>query len=108
MRLQLVALIVAAALTGCASMENGRAIPPGAADAMVIGATTEREVRAELGAPQSETVNSDGSKVLVYVHMRSRSNGYTASGDANTLALVFDSAGVLQRKSTQNTDTRSR
>ncbi|MCD9097069.1 hypothetical protein [Luteimonas fraxinea] len=108
MRPQLFALIFAAALSSCASMESGRAIPDGAADSMVVGTTTERDVRAALGAPQSETVNADGSKVLVYVHMRSRSNGFTASGDANTLALVFDAAGVLQRKSTQNTDTRSR
>jgi len=107
MRPQFFALIVIAALSGCASMESGRALPPGTADTMVIGTTTERDVRAALGAPQSETVNADGSKVLVYMHMRSRSNGFTASADANTLALVFDSAGVLQRKSTQNSDTRS-
>lgn len=108
MRQLLFALVFTFALSGCATVESGRAIPAGASDALVIGTTSEREVRAALGAPQSETVNSDGSKVLVYLHMRSRSAGLSASGDANTLALVFDSEGVLQRKSAQSTDTRTR
>jgi len=108
MRTQVAAILVSVALSACVTMESGRAMPAGVADSLVIGNTTEQDVRRTLGAPQSETTNANGTKVLVYLHTVSRSNGFTGSGEANTLALVFDTAGVLQRKSAQATNSRSR
>ncbi|PBJ83728.1 hypothetical protein CMZ84_04365 [Lysobacteraceae bacterium NML93-0399] len=104
----LIAGLLLAAMAGCATVESGRPISEGAIASMVEGQTTEQAARAALGKPQSETTQAGGEKVLVYVHTVGRSNGFTANAQTQTLGLVFDANGVLQRKTVQAIDSRSR
>lgn len=97
-------------LIGCATMESGEPLDAAMAASFQEGVATRSEIEAKLGTPQSVTKNTDGSSVLIYVHMISKANGITgrSGGTGHTAAYRFDSAGVLQSSSVQEIGTRSR
>lgn len=86
------AVVVAAFLAGC-SHEMGREIDQIALRQLEPGETTYDDALARLGEPTQETVNADGSRIVVYSHVEASAFGSARSDRAT---LKFDEAGTLR------------
>ena len=107
----LIAAGLAGILAGCVS--SGTKVTQAQVSAFQVGKTTEAEVLAALGPPNSASVLSDGSKIDVYVHMSAHANAASyvpivglfaggAKGDSDTVVLSFGPNGLL-RSTSSNT-----
>jgi hypothetical protein len=107
----IIAVCLAGVLAGCAS--SGTKVTQAQVSAFQTGKTTEAEVIAALGAPNSASVLSDGSRIDVYVHMSARANASSyvpvvglftggAKGDSETAVFTFGPDGIL-KATTSNT-----
>jgi outer membrane protein assembly factor BamE (lipoprotein component of BamABCDE complex) len=92
-------------LAGCVS--SGTQVTEQQAAQFQKGVTTEAQVTAKLGAPDSTTRNDDGSRIDSYTYISASANavdfipyvGLLAGGSTGkytTVAFIFDSAGVLK------------
>lgn len=101
-------LLSALLLASCASMESGRVLDPTAIESLELGSATRAQVEAVLGPPARVVENADGSTVISYAHLTSRATAFGgAQARARTAAFLFDADGVLQRKSTGDSDAGS-
>lgn len=79
------------------------------------GVTTDNDVIASLGNPNSTAVNDDGSKVLIYMHVESQVQPATmipivglfvggAKSESTVLRISFDKSGKLASYTTGTTN----
>jgi hypothetical protein len=105
------------ALTGCVS--SGTQVKESQLTAFQKGVTTEREVRAALGAPQSVTTSTAGIRVLVYsgVHASPTAASFIpivglfaggANAQASSAVFSFGSDGKMTQMTSTQTSTESR
>lgn len=91
-------------LAGCAS--SGTKVSPEQMSGFQVGKTTEAQVIAALGVPNSSATASDGSKSDVYIHVKAHANavnyipvvGLLAGGaksESDTVVFAFNRDGVL-------------
>jgi hypothetical protein len=101
--------VVLGFITGCATVESGQKFDTSAEARLEVGQTTVTDAEAWFGKPTQVTQNSDGSKVLVYVHVVAHGNfvGH-GSAETETLGLSFGPDGKLRRFTTGGTPTRNR
>ena len=103
--------VLAGILAGCVS--SGTKVTRAQIAAFQIGKTTEAEVVAAPGSPNSASVLSDGSKIDVYVHMSAHANAASyvpivglfaggAKSDSDTAVFNFGPDGIL-RSTSSNT-----
>lgn len=103
--------LLALALSGC--MSSGTQVTEEQAGQFTKGVTTEAQVIARLGPPQSTVRNDDGSRIDAYTYMKASANavdfipyvGLLAGGSTGkytTVAFTFDSAGVLKSYSSSS------
>jgi hypothetical protein len=104
----LVAVVLAGILAGCVS--SGTKVTQSQMSAFQVGKTTETEVIAAFGAPNSTSVLSDGSKVDVYVHVSAHANAASyvpivglfaggAKSSSDTAVFSFGPDGLLKSTS---------
>lgn len=95
-------------LAGCVS--SGTKVTQAQVSAYQVGKTTEAEVIAALGAPNSASVLSDGSRIDVYMHTSAHANAASyvpivglfaggAKGDSETAVFTFSPNGILKATS---------
>lgn len=98
-------------LSGC--MSSGTQVTDQQAAQFQKGVTTESDVIARLGEPDSITKQMDGSAILVYMHVEARPNavdyvpivGLFAGGATSTTTAVsftFDASGRLRGYTSTN------
>lgn len=95
-------IVLSLALAACATT-TGRPFNADAANHFVDGRTTLREVRRELGDPQTTQQNPDGSAVWLYNSSHSSASfrdfvpfaGASSNTTMQALHLTFDKQGVL-------------
>ena len=94
-----------AVLTGCVSM--GTKVKTSQLAQFHKGVTTEAQVEQALGKPQSSTVNSNGTTILVYTYSHASADAIDyvpivglfaggAKGEQTAVAFTFDKSGTLQ------------
>lgn len=96
-------------VAGCTTVESGTKFDTSAESRLKIGQTTVSDAEAWFGKPTQITQSSDGSKVLVYVHMVAHGNfvGH-GSGETETLGLNFGPDGKLRKFVTGGTPAQTR
>lgn len=105
MNLKAVSLLLLLSLAGCVS--SGTHVTEAQAGQFVKGKTTEAEVIAALGPPDSTTRNDDGSRVDSYTYFKAAANAASfipyvdllaggTKGSYSTVAFTFDARGVLK------------
>jgi hypothetical protein len=111
-------LVVLAGLSGCGAL-SGHPIDAAAVASFRAGETTEAQVRAALGAPNSITELNDGTHVLGYAYTRVAARPETfipiigplvggADAKAQSVAFVFSQDGVLRSKRSRQVMTSAR
>ncbi|WP_291775123.1 hypothetical protein [Luteibacter sp.] len=97
-------------LSACATVETGHAIDPAAQARLKVGVTTIEEAKAWFGEPSQVRRHSNGEVGLIYVHVKSRINGFTGNGDSGSegLAMEFGPDGKLERFQTTSGPTSVR
>lgn len=109
-------LITVVLLAGC--MSAGTQVDPAKVSGFQKGVTTYAEVASALGAPNSVSDLSDGSKIAVYAytHAAARPQSFipilgplvaTADASMQTYTFTFDAAGVLRSRSSTQTQATS-
>lgn len=97
-------LIAVFALTACMSM--GTKVEQEKLSKFVKGKTTYAEVIQQLGKPNQSTINSDGSKTIMYMYTQSQAKASSfipivgsfmggAESENTTVMLNFDKKSVL-------------
>jgi hypothetical protein len=93
-------------LSGCAS--SGTKVSEQQVQAFQKGTSTRAQVVAALGAPTSTLVQSDGTRIDVYMHIQASANAASfvpivglfaggATGSTDSATFTYDAAGTLQR-----------
>lgn len=90
MRKTIATALLAAALTGCAS--SGQPIRQEQLDQVIVGQTQRSELIAIFGQPVSETVNSDGSRILTWAYAYIGFAGIGTEVKGVSVALAPDGA----------------
>lgn len=105
-----IAIGLALSVAACATMESGTDFNMVAAESFVAGKTTRSDIEAALGKPYSVTEHSDGSSMIIYVHMLAKGNSLSgrSTAESKSVAYLFDSQGVLKQKSVQQGGAQSR
>lgn len=100
----LLAGIFAVSLSGCTTVEAGRPFDTSAQARLQVGVTTIDEAKTWFGEPSEVRHHSSGETGLIYVHVKSRANGFTGNvqGARETLAMEFGPDGKLERFQTGN------
>jgi len=99
-------------LVGCAS--SGTKVDPSAVAQFERGRTTCTQVVATLGRPNSETVNADGTRIIVYARADLTTRPETfipivgmfvggADESVQSYSFAFDANGILASASSGNT-----
>lgn len=85
-------------VAGCVTVESGTKFDTSAESRLKIGQTTVADAEAWFGKPTQITQTSNGSTVLVYVHMVAHGNfvGH-GSGETETLSLNFGPDNKLRK-----------
>ena len=102
MKYMIFAIVVC--LSGCVSY--GNQIDKGYAQQLKKGVTTEQEVVANLGKPQTITINSNGNKILHYMYTTSSAKASSfipiygafaggATSETTMLTVTLDEQGVV-------------
>ena len=102
---RVIGLVFLAALSGCVA--SGTQVKESQVSQFEKGRTTISDVVEKLGAPQFQTNQSDGSKILVYNYsqVQARPESYIpfigpfvggADSKYNSATFTFDSSGYLQ------------
>ena len=96
-------------VAGCATVESGTKFDTSAESRLKIGQTTVADAEAWFGKPTQITQSSDGSKVLVYVHIVAHGNfvGH-GRGETETLGLNFGPDNKLRKFVTGGTPAQTR
>lgn len=104
-QLVVLALALGFGLEGCATVEAGRAFDTSAQSRLKVGVTTIEEAKAWFGEPSQVRHHSSGETGLIYVHVKSKANGFTGKvqGASEGLAMEFGPDGKLERFQTTNT-----
>jgi len=109
--------ITAAALILCGCVSSGTKVTAEQASQFVKGTTTETQVIAKLGEPNSRSAASDGTLTFVYFYVRASADAATyvpivgafaggARGSSNMATFIFGPDKILKDYSTTVTDTR--
>lgn len=104
----LIAVGLALILAGCVS--SGTKVTQAQISAFQVGKTTEADVIAALGVPNSASAQPDGSKIDVYAHMSAHANAASyvpivglfaggAKSDSDTAVFSFGPDGILKSTS---------
>lgn len=104
-----IAVGLAGILAGCVS--SGTKVTSQQANAFEAGKTSEAQVIAALGRPNSVTVLANGTKIDVYAHIAAHANAASyvpivglfaggAKGDSDTAVFTFGQDGILKSAST--------
>lgn len=97
----LLAGVLAAGITGCASTTIGKPFPANNVAQLQLGVSTTADARSLLGAPYQVMTNQSGEQLFVWQYIRSDATSGFASVDVQTsqqsAALVFSSDGRLLR-----------
>jgi len=102
-------IIVALALTGCASSGNPKVADFNPATQIEYGKTTKAEIKAMLGEPNAKKYGANGKEVWAYTYAQAQAKpatfipviGLFAGGmdaSAKKLVFAFDEKGVLQKE----------
>lgn len=104
-----IVLALVVGVGACATMESGTNFDMAVAQSFEVGKATRNDIEAKLGAPSSVTENSDGSSMLVYVHIASRGNGLSgkASAESRSVAYRFSADQVLAQTTVQRGTSQS-
>lgn len=105
----LVAVFILGVAAGCVS--SGTKVTAQQATAFEAGKTSEAQVIAALGRPNSVSVLADGTKIDIYMHIAAHATAASyvpivglfaggAKGDSDTAVFTFGPDGVLQSTST--------
>lgn len=91
-------------------MESGTDFDPVSAHSFKAGESTRADVERALGPPSSVTEASDGSSMLVYVHIESQANSISgkSSAESRSVAYTFSPDGVLKAFTKQSNSTQGR
>lgn len=100
----LAVLIVVVALSACMSM--GTKVEQEKLSKFVKGKTTYTEVVQELGKPNQSTINSDGTRMIMYMYSQSQAKAESfipfvggflggATSENTTVTLSFDKKNIL-------------
>lgn len=103
--MRMVITLLAVALSGC--MSSGTQVDPAKAARFQSGITTVGQVRAALGAPNADSIQTDGSRTMVYVYMHTQVRpetfipiigGFVGGADAQTqtVSYSFGPDGVMR------------
>ncbi|HAV35512.1 MAG TPA: hypothetical protein DCX52_04000 [Massilia sp.] len=116
------AVIVALALTGCASTGNEslrRETESSVAQKIIQGKTTKSEVRAMFGSPTKTTFTDGGLEIwnydfsnvsadaISYVPIVSMFGG-SSSGKKKELVVMYDNADIVKRFSMSEADVKTK
>ena len=106
------ALVVLAALTGCGGcVSSGTKVDADQLAHFKAGITTESQIVAQLGPPNTTMTQPDGTKMDMYVHTSMKQNAANfipyvglfkggASMNNQTVTFTFDNRGVLKTTAT--------
>lgn len=105
----MVAVVMVSLLGGCATVESGNKFDTYAESRLQVGVTTVGDALAWFGKPTQITQSSDGSKLLVYVHMVAHGNfiGH-GSSQMESLGLNFGPDGKLRKFVTGGTPAQTK
>ena len=107
-------LAVLAVLTGCVGcVSSGTKVDADQLAHFKPGVTTESEIIAALGPPNTSMTQPDGNKMDMYIHTAMKQNAANfipyvglfkggASTDSETVTFTFDNRGVLKTTATSN------
>lgn len=96
--------ILTIGISGCATVEAGRPFDTSAQSRLQVGVTTIDQAKSWFGEPSEVRHHSSGETGLIYLHVKSRANGFTGNvqGSKETLAMEFGPDGKLERFQTGN------
>lgn len=113
-------LIALVTLALCACASTGTQVLESQLAQFQKGVTTQADVERQLGAPQSNTLESDGTRSIAYVYTRAQAKGATfipivglfaggATGNTNVVTFKFGTDGKLLEYSatSSNADVRT-
>lgn len=102
-------LVFLLAVGGCATMESGTDFDMATAHSFKAGESTRADIERALGPPSSVTEASDGSSMLVYVHIESEANSFSGKSSARSrsVAYTFTPDGVLKDFTKQSNSTQA-
>lgn len=107
-----VAIVVLAVLTGCVGcVSSGTKVDADQLAHFKAGVTTEAQIVAQLGPPNTSMTQPDGTKMDMYMHTSMKQNAANfipyvglfkggASTDSQTVTFTFDNRGVLKATAT--------
>lgn len=112
--------LAACLLTGCASVGNvalKKETAETIATKIVKGTTTQAEVRAALGSPDSTNFTDSGNQIWRYTHTQSKAMGRNfipyanlfssgANVESKELVIFFDKDGVVQNYSMEESKSQ--
>lgn len=101
-------MVTVLALAGCAS--TGTQVTSADMASFVPGQTTESQVIARLGEPNSASVSPDGSRTDIYIYAHASANAASlipvvgllaggATSKSTTATFMFDNRGILRSTS---------
>lgn len=106
------ALVVCAALAGCVGcVSSGTKVDADQLAHFKAGVTTEAEIVAKLGPPDTSMTQADGTRIDLYMHTAMKQNAANfipyvglfkggASSDSQTVTFTFDNRGILKTTAT--------
>lgn len=91
---------------GCASQYdsgNARIASPDAVQKIQVGRTTKAEVRSVFGESKSVTTKAEGVETWDYTFTHADPGFFSAKGEAKTISITFNRAGVVEAVSDKRT-----
>jgi outer membrane protein assembly factor BamE (lipoprotein component of BamABCDE complex) len=96
MKRVIIALAISVLMAGCITIRHGTYVGEQQAEQFKVGQATLEQVKAALGAPTSEGVDSSGTRWLTYSYANVRGTVTGSTGETRVTTFIFGPDGKLQ------------